>query len=235
MAVAGDWHTLVNLRQPQPSMRQLPTNLQLTSLQLERLIGQLQPGAGFQCVLRPGLPLKRLHISRFCMLLDEADGLAAALHQLPMLDHLSISVSGSVVATAVLQELQQLTYLDLHCKPGGGFRCDGSSLQPLQALTRLVELRVGGSTKHRFTADMLSGLCSLTRLALTDTCLDPAALAHKTQLQHLELPSCFIHGGAAGVAQLLSQLCDMTQLTHLDLGDCLGDVDGGVAPVAAFS
>jgi hypothetical protein len=44
-----------------------------------------------------------------------------------------------------------------------------------------------------------------------------------------------VPGGAAAVAQLLLQLQDMTQLTHLDLAQSLGDVDIGIPPAAAFS
>jgi hypothetical protein len=219
----------------QLQLQQLPTNLQLTSLQLDRCNVQLQPGNGFQGVLKPGLPLKQLQLGTHCTLLDEAGGLAAALHQLAVLENLSVSVSSPFVATAVLQQVQQLTYLDLHCQLEGDFRYDGTSLQPLQAMTRLADLRVGGYPNHRFTADMLSGLCSLTRLALTSTSLDPAALAGKTQLQHLELCKCYLPSGAAGVAELLSQLHDMTQRIHLDLGETLWDVDTSNHSATAFS
>ena len=197
-----------------PSLRQLPTSLQLTSLQLEALKVQLQPGNGFQGVLRPGLPLKQLRLGAAsgCCLQDEEDVLAAALHGLPALEHFSIVDLYDHLAEGMLQELQQLTYLDLYnCQLDYG----GTSLQPLQALTGLVDLRVSGQTYHPFTTDMLSGLCSLTRLVLD--CwfdrLEPAGLAGKTQLQHLSLYHCNI----AGVERFLSELQHLTHLTHLGL------------------
>ena len=216
------------------SLRQLPTSLQLTSLQLQCVSVQLQPGGGYEGVLRPGLPLKQLRLGIGCVLLDEDQGLAAALHGLPRLEHLTVSISSQGVAAGVLQQLQQVTYLDLHCK-SGGFRYGQTFLQPLQALTHLVDLRVGGNPNHHFTADMLSGLCSLTRLSLTDTSLDPAALAGKTQLQHLQLFLCNVPGGAAGIAQLLWRLQDLTKLTYLSLKRSLCDVDRGNPPAASFS
>jgi hypothetical protein len=230
LAVRCDWGT-------PPSLRQLPTSLQLTSLQLEGVSVQLQPDLAFQGVLRPGLPLKQLQLGVSCTLLDEKDGLAAALHGLPALEHLRVSVSNQRIAMHVLQALHQPTYLHLYCRYGGACETGGTFLQPLQELTSLRHLRVGGHFNHRFTADMLSALCSLTHLELTQATLDPAALAGKKQLQHLQLPYCCMAGGVAGVTQLLSQLQLLTQLTHLDLSGCVRDhqVEVGSPPAAAFS
>jgi hypothetical protein len=217
-------------------LRELPANLQLTQLQLEgNLRVQLQPRDCYQGVLRPGLPLKQLRLGLACVLLDR-ERLSAALHELRALEHLSVSFNDKELVPGVLQELQHVTCLHMYCDIG--YTRDPLSrtfLQPLQALTRLVDLEVGGSPSPPYTSDMLSGLCSLTHLALTVDSLDPAALAAKTQLQVLQLPCCSIAGGAAGVAQLLSELQPLTQLTHLDLRGSLRVVEGGNPPPAAFS
>jgi hypothetical protein len=205
---------------------QLPDNLQLTSLQLDGALVQLQPGNGFQGVLRPGLPLKQLRLNRCCTLLDEQDGVVAALQGLPALEHFT----NQDVAAVVWRKLQQLTYLDLYCEPWHNLN-EVHEL-PLQPLTRLVDLRVCG-LRVRVATNMMSGLDSLTHLALSDATLEPAGLAGKTLLQHLQLPSCSIVGGAAGVTQLLSQLQHLTQLTHLDLTRCWRGVEFSSHPVAA--
>jgi hypothetical protein len=75
------------------SLRELPSNMQLDSLQLtSNLAVQLQPGSGFQGMVRPWLPLKQLKLSH-CKVLDGREGLAAALGLLPGLQHLSIDNS----------------------------------------------------------------------------------------------------------------------------------------------
>jgi hypothetical protein len=79
----------VTSRSRRVSLHQLPDHLQLSSLVLSHLQLQLQPGARFQGVVRPGLPVKQLQLSH-CLLLDGPEGLAAALSLLPGLQHLSI-------------------------------------------------------------------------------------------------------------------------------------------------
>lgn len=205
-------------------LQHLPASLQLTSLQVKMFDVQLQPGNGLQGVLRPGMPVKQLRLGWCCTLLDEQHGLAAALHGLPCLEHFSVSLSSHTVATDVLSELQHLTYLDLHYESDDTYSCVGTCLPPLQALSHLVDLQVTGP-KHTLTSSILSGLCSLTRLALTCTSIDPAALASKNHLQRLELArnpgDTSIAGGSAGIGQLLAQLQHLTSLTHLDLERCL--------------
>ena len=98
-------------------LRELPPSLtKLDSLQLEGMRLQLQPGlGGTQGVLRAGFPLTRLELSN-CTLLDGAQGLAAALMQLPDLQHLSVTCThGTALAfpTDVLPHLVQLTCLRL--------------------------------------------------------------------------------------------------------------------------
>lgn len=61
------------------SLRELPSNMPLDNLQLtSNLAVQLQPGSGFQGMVRPGVPLKQLKVSH-CKVLDGGEGLAAAL------------------------------------------------------------------------------------------------------------------------------------------------------------
>jgi hypothetical protein len=231
--------------EPSLGLRELPPNLQLSSLQLLDLNLQLQPGHGFNGVLGAAAgsaALKRLTLSSSCTVCDElhllddapADALAAALLQLPAgLEHLSICsvVQYGVGTPAVwvplptffLQQLQQLTYLELAFNELRGAREGQLALQPLQRLTRLVDLRLTPFDPTTVLASMLSGTHNLTRLQLEgdrvglDLRVESDVLAGKTQLQHLQLGWCTIMGGVAGAAQLLSHLQPLQQLTHVDL------------------
>jgi hypothetical protein len=169
-----------------------------------------------------------------CTLLDVVqEGLVAALAQLPELDQLWSCWVKSKGAFSfpirVLQQLPLLTSLKLAGSQlwGGNDQaiCD---LKPLQALTRLVELDLTGFSNLSVTADALSGICNLTclKLAGLETGVEPGALAGRTRLQHLDLSSCSIVGGAPGVAELLSQLLQMQELTHLTVGRSMGAVVG---------
>jgi hypothetical protein len=90
----------------------------------------------------------------------------------------------------------------------------GPGLQSLQTLTCLVDLRLEDVRNDNITASMLSGMRFLTHLDLSrQVQLEPSALAGKTRLQHLYLDlDC---EDAEDVAQLLSNLQHMQQLTHL--------------------
>ena len=116
---------------PQVSLSQVPPELQLSSLQLQGLCLQLQPGNGSQGVLRAAAAvaaLKQLKLSD-CEVLDDlpVEALTAALSQLPAgLEHLCINGINSAVVdvvqltAGVLQQLQHLTHLELgqlhrHC------------------------------------------------------------------------------------------------------------------------
>jgi hypothetical protein len=239
-------------------LEELPPSLtKLDSLQLKGIVLQLQPDGDAQGVLRAVFPLTRLEISS-CSLLDGAQGLAAALAQLPDLQHLSVDdvrdEDGRAVhvRTAVLTQLTKLTSLklgDIACQ-GRNSSSDsdsdsdssnsdssssdlGAALQPLQVLTRLADLQLSPVNSMPpgcvLTADMLSGAVSLTRLGLTCVKFEPRALAGKTQLQHLTLQSCRL-GTWAELAQLLSELQNLTQLTHLDLGALRGGWGGQDVP-----
>ena len=256
----------VNLEEGAVELCQLPSHLQLNSLNLEHLHLQLQPGNGLHGVLGAAAmvaALKQLQLSD-CELLDGEQQLAAALWQLPPgLEHLSIS--GLVwdfqpnpgrcwvqVPTGVLQQLQQLTYLQLtRCRLKSPV--EGQlALQPLQALTLLQDLRLAAddgeedklpADDDRLDASMLSGAHHLTRLEVSGCWhedgplwVEPGVLAGKTQLQHLQLANCCMAGAPnmTGGAQLLSCLQELQQLTHLGLGGCIFGEEGNV-PAGAYS
>jgi hypothetical protein len=133
-------------------LRQLPPNLQLSSLVFTDMDVQLQPAAGFSGVVQPRVPLKQLQLSR-CLLLDGVEGLAAALYLLPGLQHLSISLRQwcfdlsalahhGAFSTDALSGLQQLTYLELAELDMQGPDQGVPVLQPLQGLTCLADLRL---------------------------------------------------------------------------------------------
>jgi hypothetical protein len=137
-----------------------------------------------------------------------------------------------LLSVSLLQSLQQLTYLEL--SSGMFLSAEGVALGPMQALTRLIDLRLGccmALNSARATASMLSGSQHLTRLDVSGL-IEPGLLVGKTQLQHLGLPSLSISGGAAGEAQLLSYL---QQLTHIDLSDSLREATHSNLPAAAYS
>ena len=187
-------------------LRPLPTNLQLYSLQLDWVHLQVQLGDGLQGVLRaPDLKQLRLHKCRL-------DGVGAdALSHLPArLEHLSIHELCIIyepfqLSTGMLQQLQQLTYLELACIKLQGPAQDANALQPLQALTGLVDLRLVSIVNVQFgdgdilTASILAGINRLTCLALRGCKMEPGVLAGKTQLQRLNCLMVNISGGAAGV------------------------------------
>ena len=168
--------------------------------------------------------------------------LASALSLLPAgMEHLSFSTSKEPFPTGVLAQMQQLTYLELShvmVQPTGtAADAHSRALQPLQALTRLVDLQLDLKDEVWLHAASLAGMAHLTRLQVKQCRVEPAALAGKTQLQHLGLDRCSIPGGAAGVAALLSYLPPLQQLTHLSLPASLkwsADVEEG-PPAAAYS
>jgi hypothetical protein len=145
----------------------------------------------------------------------------------------------------MLQHLQQLIYLELDKLYLGEW--SAKPLQPLQMLTGLADERIS-TLKSEFGIDvpasMLSGMQYLTRLELTgDFCmkntigyLEPGVLAGKTLLQHLDLDSCSIRRAKSGVAQILSHLQHMQQLTHLRLSNSLSEHYADTLPaVAAYA
>ena len=237
------------------SLFQLPGNLRLSSLQLESLCLHLRPHCSIQGVLGDaavvaGLKQGRL---RWCQLFDDDEELAAALMRLPPgLEHLSIYGMYSesdlddrkqpvCVPVDALQQLLQLTFLELSCsiKQGPDKACP--ALQPLTALTRLVDLRLhgvevdGGDGHSVISAAMLSGAYLLTRLQLSGVVeVEPGVLTGKTKLQHLQLVECVLLG-RDGEAQLLSRLQPLQQLTHLSLRETLRSGDSSPASYSALT
>jgi hypothetical protein len=226
------------------SLYQLPTNCQLRSLQLSKMQVQLQSSATSQGVLGASAiapALKQLRLNT-CAILDEVpnEALEAALSHLPSeLEHLSVSrltPSHIRFPVAVLQHLQHLTYLELAGIDLQGPDEDHPSLQALQAMTRLVELRLDFTcgNKPDLSASVLSCARHLMRLEVAGIKFDPGVLADNTQLQHLGLPSCW-WSPAGGLAQFLLHLPQLQQLTHLNLAHGLIPGFHDDVPAAAYS
>ena len=223
--------------EPVVTLRQLPCGL--SNLELHRLGQQLQPHRPRKGVdsaaARPRLKQLRL---KDCKLLGGAKGLAAALSNLPELEHLKVDTLrtgnrsyGFFFTTSTLTQLQQLTYLELaHIYVRGPDKAS-APLQPLQALTRLADFRlVGGYTtyNHLVLAGMLSGSHGLTRLSCAWACIEPDVLAGHTRLQRLQLQHCVLHSdhpSRVRVVQLLGHVQELTQLTHLQLQGTLISVE----------
>lgn len=234
--------------EPTSNLWQLPTGLQLGSLELSALAVQLQPRDGFQGVLRPGVPFKNLCLTH-CTLLDGTVGLAAALLSLPGLQHLSIEADANTDSNlltdgafpaGVLSSLQHLSYLKLKCQVTGKAGLEGPVMQPLEALTRLVDLRLcvwmPGEPAY-VSSSMLSSLQCLTLLELTGCNLEftSKTLACLSQLQHLQLRACYIRGAEDGYTELLSGLQQLSQLTTLAFIACMIDTEETYPVAAAFS
>lgn len=229
-------------------LQHIPAGLQLETLDVKGMQLQLAPGRSSRGVLQADMPLTQLRLAG-CMLLDGAAGLPAALPLLTSLQHLLVTdpctSSGHgqrhnrapPFPAQVLQQLQQLTALEL-----SGVKVDRNALQALALLTCLRKLRLLPANSISITTPLLAGMRHLTALQLGTTNLsvaelEPAALAGLTQLQHLDLAHCELHeaspGEAAGQQALLSQLQQLTQLTHLRLYDVL--MQCVEVPAAAFS
>ena len=245
------------------TLRELPPSPQMHSLVLVGFDLQLQPSSSFPGVLTASraAALTQLQLESCSLLDDDADAaLAAAVSQLPAsLQRLSIKLYPSHgqrvhFGTGELQRLQQLTSLVLE---GVVFQGPGDSpaLQPLQGLTRLADLQLRVTRERSsITASMLSGMHNLTRLMVSgdlvrgaagfeevSPAVEAGALAGKTRMLHLDLGGCCLPGGAAGVAQLLTNLQGMQHLTHLNLrssprgASVLLDMQEGDPPATALA
>jgi hypothetical protein len=233
------------------SLSFLPHNLPLASLELSALEVQLRPQGGWVGMLRPGVPLKKLRLTH-CTLLDGAAGLAAALSLLSGLEHLSIETDCDMACNkeagafppsvlSAVEQLQQLTYLKLDCCVEGASSQEGSTLQPLGSLTRLLQLHLAvrvtedSPTLAYVDDSVLSSLQHLTCLELQgNIAMSSNSLARMSQLQHLDL-SGYVRGAEAGFAELLSGLQHLTQLTALALCSCDMDTEVPYPMSAAFS
>jgi hypothetical protein len=227
-------------------LRQLPSSLQPRSLKLSNLQLQLHPAPGFQGVLGAAAgvaALKQLELNH-CELLDLSPSdqvLTAELSELPAgLEHLSISFrkkiahvcgsqlpccssySSSPTRYSVLGDMELLSPDEA-----------SPALQPLQALTRLVDVRLLYCSAT-FTASMLPGACNLTHLHIYGGTMEPSVLAGKALLKDLQL-SCRIPDGVAGATRLLSHMQHLQQLTHLDLWGSVFDCKDGSLPAAAYA
>jgi hypothetical protein len=174
------------------------------------------------CQLPPDLQLSSLQLSCLTVQLLPGNGsqgvLQAAAANTPHLKQLRLQRcalldGGDSLATALLQ-LPGLEHLSLDGITGGkrtdSINFEAGVLQQLQQLTYLKIYELG------------------------DGAFEPGALAGKTKLQHLELDGCWLSGGAAVVAALMSQLQHLQQLTHLDLHSTLRS-QHATAPAAAYS
>ena len=159
---------------PQVVLWQLPQQLQLSSLQLQRLYLQLQPGDGCQGVLGAAAciaALKQLRLSGCHLCGGSSEVLAVALAQLPAgLEHLtirSLDFAGEVLFPAgALQHLPHLTHLELAWFDNVAPDEVSPALQSLQALTRLAVLKLE-DLPVVITTSMLTGMQHLTRLELS--------------------------------------------------------------------
>jgi hypothetical protein len=229
------------------TVRQLPQNLQLSSLQLKHLSLQLQPSNSFQGVLGATgqlAALKQLQLKEIKLLDDrQCEALVAALSQLPTaLEHLSIGPVFFIrvavqFPTAALQQLQQLTYLELAGVRVWQPATNSLALHPLQSLTRLADLRLvgrGGDDTCTATGSMMSNLHLLTRLELKYCSIEAGVLQGKTLLQHLDLTDISATTAAGGEAQLLFYLQQLQHLSHLRVGSWCA-VGEGKPSATAFS
>lgn len=134
-------------------------------------------------------------------------------------------ITPSPTLASALRHLQHLTALEFRQIPRLGRPLGQSKplLQHMRVLTGLLDLRLSqpGDNCNVITASMLSGAQQLTRLQVSDYKLETAALASKTQLQHLALQGCEMTPGKEGMAQLLSHVDSMRLLTHLNLESSL--------------
>jgi hypothetical protein len=212
-------------------------------------------GKILQGVVQPGLNLKQLRL-KHCRLLEGMPGLAAALSLLPELQHLSIATHWNSTqdfgfAADVLTGLQHLTYFELSSKLQDT-DYESPPLQSLTSLAQLADLRLDLKAPAAVDGSMLAEMQLLTRLEVTGCAqLDPAALAGKTQIRHLEFDCSIIAAAptapaaaalqvpqqaaaaAAGVSQLLGDLQELQQLTHLRFGATA--FRDGNHPAAEFS
>ena len=194
----------------------------LSSLSFSKLGLLLNPQKGVPNVFGSGACLKRLQLHH-CELLEKGRGLAAALvaalSARPELQHLSIvmRLSSMEFPSRVLEVLQQLTYLEL----GGMQLKTRDAMRHLYALPRLQELRLERvQTAEAVQASGVSGLQHLSVLKLDrtwDRRLWLGVLAGIPRLQHLDVSEHRV----AGLAEFLSHVGNLQQLTYLNLSNML--------------
>jgi hypothetical protein len=253
-----------HIRELFPSWSESPS---LVSLQLNGFTVQLQAcdrfagvlGAAAQVAALTKLTLRNCNLPFSAQFREGSNALAAAVSLLPTgLQYLSLDsphTNNSTthwlrLPTVELQRLQQLTYLEVAKVLLVGPDKATPALQPLQALTRLVDLRIlmdgddpeRGYDEYGVPASMLSGAKHLTRLQLSGCRLEAGALAGVTQLQHLHVKGVrhqprdrAAGAGAAEATSLLSNLQPLQQLTFLCLPGALQASGDRNPPAAAYA
>jgi len=223
--------------------RQLPEGIQqLQSLTLSVIHVQLAAGNGCQGVLQAATQLTHLQLDN-CYVLDGDAGLEAGLAAVTGLQHLRCNDLEDDASTlvrfpvAVLLQLLQLTHLTV----AGMAQGDSAVAQHVHCLPALQDLALTWTSAETVTAQALSSLQQLTLLDLcfasigTSSCyLEPGALAGKARLRSLSQHRMLCPGGAVGVAALLCELQQLTQLTHLHLSNSL-KFQACVPSAAAYS
>lgn len=214
-----------------PCILQLPRTLQLSSLELKWCKLLLKLSHHYRGLLdSAGIgSLQQLRLES-CELVDPEPGEALA-HLPTSLENLCIKdltiyngICYAQLPTDELKRLQQLTYLELRRVQLWRDGQTSIDLQPLQALTRLADLRLVRSPDI-VTVGMLSGMSSLTHLEWANCKMDPAVLAGKTQVQHLDTCNCPLSG--EGVAQLL-QLIKPAAAAAVDIHQPVEQLGDGV-------
>lgn len=225
------------------SLRMLPPLHELRRISLSLLVVQLFSSVqlGVQRGMVQACPqLSSLQL-RSCSILDTPNNMASALATLPRLRHLSIvhctqrsnvEPPPPVVfpAAGVLGGMLQLTCLEV---AGAYVQDPNPALMHLTHLTGLQHLRLQLASPWTLTEGMLQGLDVLTHLELfDDATVQAGVLAGKSKLAHLSLNHCMLHEGPQ---MLLSQLMQLTQLTHLCLCGSLHDASNGLAAAADYA
>jgi hypothetical protein len=173
-------------------LRWLPVHLQLHSLDIACMAVQLQPGNGFEGILRlQQQPLKKLRLVQV-HIFDSHLTLPAG----SSLQHLELSpvltaAPKPLLAVEQLQQQQQLTYLDLAGVPLQYSGQVSSSLQFVGVLDQLRDLRVMGA--YDLPQGVLANLTKLERIILTARSLAVGVLLELQRLQelsHLVLGPC---------------------------------------------
>jgi hypothetical protein len=193
------------------SLRQLPANLQLSTLTLQEVAVQLQPGHGFQGVLGAAgaagaAALKQLQLTT-CKLLDEEGMEGAAAPQLPAgLEHLSISDTHSdgkltQFLTGMVQPMQQLTCLEL----------------------AFVQLKQGALANMTQLRHLELAFCTLKGAEGVEQLLHQ--LQHLPHLTHLDLVNSLICAEDNPLAAAYSALTASSKLQHLNISGAMVPAD----------
>lgn len=181
-------------------------------------------------VLQAVQQLTRLEVHE-CTLYDSSASVAAALAQLPGLQHLRMECEGLLSGSSgFLARLTNLTHLGLyqHGGPGQPDGPDGPGklLQDISCMQHLQQLCL--SMDIVVTREALSGLQQLTLLYMSSGVLDYSdpyslgmntdVLSCTTHLQHLQLVDVVALGPPGDeLAMMLAHIGKLQQLTHLSL------------------